>query len=338
MIEPWDLFISHASEDKASFVDPLANRLKDLAVRVWYDKFTLVPGDRLSEKIAEGLARSRCGLLVVSKAFIGKPWPSYELSGLINRFVEEKMRLIPVWLDMSRNDVANFNPALADLFSIRGSAAEIDSCAMEILRVVRPRLHENLTMLSALGTGAVKIQRIQRSDIRTDVPIRHHDLPESLRIRIQNVWFAVRDVSSIPLDKTIENFQRDLQPEREVCVWERMVGAMNLAMNTLDTNDPDVKQQVFNIILDFSIGNYDKVFAETDAGKLDESITAAVAEACVNVVPPLTVSDVEQDGVSNDRDRGPDCSRAPPTPPSMRVRTRRFETWEQACSREYTGS
>ena len=37
--------------------------------------------------------------------------------------------------------------------------------------------------------------------------------------------------------------------------------------------------------------------------------------------------------LSEDRDRGPDCSGTPPTPPSMRVRTRRFDAWEQACSR-----
>jgi hypothetical protein len=81
-MKPWDIFISHPSEDKATFVDPLARRLKELAVRVWYDRFVLIPGDRLSEKIAEGLAQSRCGLLVISPAFIGKPWPRYEMSGL----------------------------------------------------------------------------------------------------------------------------------------------------------------------------------------------------------------------------------------------------------------
>ena len=37
---------------------------------------------------------------------------------------------------------------------------------------------------------------------------------------------------------------------------------------------------------------------------------------------------------NKDRDRGPDYSGTPPTPPSMRVRTRRFDAWEQACSRE----
>ena len=66
----WDIFISHASEDKESFVDPLAHRLKELSVRTWYDKFVLIPGDRLTEKIAEGLAECRCGLLVLPESCI----------------------------------------------------------------------------------------------------------------------------------------------------------------------------------------------------------------------------------------------------------------------------
>jgi hypothetical protein len=69
-MQPWDLFISHASGDKELFVDSLSTRLRELAVRVWHDKFTLLPGDRLSEKIVEGLAKSRGGLLVISKAFL----------------------------------------------------------------------------------------------------------------------------------------------------------------------------------------------------------------------------------------------------------------------------
>lgn len=71
-MKPWDVSVSHASEDKVTFVDPLARRLRQLAVRVWYDRFILAPGDRLSEKIAEGIAQSRCGRLISRRAFIGK--------------------------------------------------------------------------------------------------------------------------------------------------------------------------------------------------------------------------------------------------------------------------
>jgi hypothetical protein len=84
-MQNWDVFICHSSNDKKSFVEPLSIELKKLGVRVWFDKFVLVPGDRLSEKIAEGLATTRSGVLVISKSFIGKPWTRYELSGLVNR-------------------------------------------------------------------------------------------------------------------------------------------------------------------------------------------------------------------------------------------------------------
>jgi len=295
-MEPWDIFISHASEDKESFVDPLARRLQELAVRVWYDRFVLIPGDRISEKIAEGLAKSRCGLIVISKSFMGKPWTTYELSGLVNRFVEERTRLIPVWLGITRDDVAAFNPALADLFAIMGDPEKIHECTLEILRVVRPQLHENLSILAAISGANVRFEKKSLSEIKLG-PIRHHDLPPSLLVRIQNVWFATRDVFPISLEKTIENFQRDLRPEREIDVMERIVGALHIVMDSLQTDDPDVKQQAFNILLSFSLGCHDQVFADTEAGKIDQAVTAAAAHAWLNVVPPVTVSDVEQNGV-----------------------------------------
>jgi hypothetical protein len=47
----WDLFISHASEDKEDFVKPLATLLHDIGVNVWYDEFSLKLGDSLSRSI-----------------------------------------------------------------------------------------------------------------------------------------------------------------------------------------------------------------------------------------------------------------------------------------------
>ena len=48
----WDVFISHASEDKEVFVGPLAERLRQHGVRLWYDEFTLTMGDSLRRSSA----------------------------------------------------------------------------------------------------------------------------------------------------------------------------------------------------------------------------------------------------------------------------------------------
>ena len=73
----WDVFISHASDDKDTFVRPLATALASLSVRVWYDEFSLRPGKSLSRSIDEGLAQSSYGLVVISAAFIAKRWTEY---------------------------------------------------------------------------------------------------------------------------------------------------------------------------------------------------------------------------------------------------------------------
>ena len=298
-MEPWDIFISHASEDKATFVEPLARRLEELAVRVWYDQFILMPGDSISEKIGEGLAKSRCGLLVFSKSFMEKKWTTFELSGLVNRFVEEGTRLIPVWLGVNRSDVSGFNPALADLFSLKGDPEDINSCAMEILRVVRPQLHENMSALNAIQGGEIKISRVEDVDpAKLDSgPIRHHDLPASMLVRIQNVWFSLRDVYSMSLAKSIENFQRDLRPERELEVMERIAGAIQIATDILENSDFETRKEVFRILLQFSFGNNKKVFDDVDTGAIEEGLATAAATAWLNVVPDVTVSDVDESGV-----------------------------------------
>jgi hypothetical protein len=268
-MKPWDIFISHASDDKKGFVDPLARRLRELAVRVWYDQFVLKPGDRLSEKIAEGLAKSRCGLLIISRAFINKRWTRYEMSGLVNRFVEDNARLIPIWLDVTRADVVELNPALADLVSIRAAENDVDSCALEILRVVRPQLYENLSMLAQIGSVKFIRKNVRRSDLK-DGPIRHHDLPNSLLIRIQNIWYATRDLMPITLKKSIENFQRDLRPEREVEVWERIISALHIVADITKPDAIEVRQQAFKIFMYFCDGSFEAVFKQTAAGKFNK--------------------------------------------------------------------
>lgn len=293
----WDIFVCHTEQDEAAFVKPLALRLRDLAVRVWYDRFELLPGDRLSERIGEGLARCRCRLLVISKSFLGRPWTAYEPSGLVNRFVEEGTRLVPIWLDVSRQDVAALNPALADLLAIRGNPNNIETCALEVLRVVRPRLYENLSMLTAAETENARIVTRDFAELKADGPIRHHDLPSELLVRIQNVWFALRDVLSPSLKETIENFQRDLRPEREILAWERIVGALYKAQDALGVDDLETRKQLFKALFLFSLGCHDQVFRDCECGRVDWRVTKAAGRAWLDVVPPVAVADVEAEDV-----------------------------------------
>ena len=85
----YDVFISHASEDKKDIAVPLYNELSARGVRVWFDEATLQPGDSLTAKINDGLSNSRFGIVILSKMFFEKNWPPKELAAMLNRYATE---------------------------------------------------------------------------------------------------------------------------------------------------------------------------------------------------------------------------------------------------------
>jgi hypothetical protein len=158
----WDAFISHASEDKDRFVRPLAHALSNLGARIWYDEFSLKPGDSLSRSIDKGLAESRCGIVILSEAFMNKPWPEYELRGLVAREIAGYNAIIPVWHGVGREEVLAFSPPLADKFAVKTAEASAQEIALQLLSAIRPDLygsksHFELQQLSS-GEGLRQLQ------------------------------------------------------------------------------------------------------------------------------------------------------------------------------------
>ncbi|MFS8084992.1 MAG: toll/interleukin-1 receptor domain-containing protein [Acidobacteriota bacterium] len=143
MTKEWDVFISHASEDKDTFVRPLAEALSQLGVKVWYDEFTLKPGQSLSSSIDRGLAGSRFGLVVISESFIGKEWTERELQGLVAGKMERETTILPIWLGVSRKTVYQFSPPLADTIAIVATGLTAEQVVLSVLKSVRPDIYES---------------------------------------------------------------------------------------------------------------------------------------------------------------------------------------------------
>ncbi|UEG49621.1 TIR domain-containing protein [Ferruginibacter lapsinanis] len=124
----YDFFISHATEDKESFVRPLAESLIEKGHKVWYDEFQLKIGDSLRKKIDEGLKSSKYGIVVLSRDFFKKNWPEYELNGLVAREMNGVKVILPIWHNVTRDEVISFSPTLADKLALNTaiySTAEI---------------------------------------------------------------------------------------------------------------------------------------------------------------------------------------------------------------------
>jgi len=144
----WDVFISHAGEDKAAVAVPLYDALTQLGVEVWFDQAELRIGDSLRRKIDQGLARSAFGVVIFSEHFFAKGWPQYELDGIVTRSNAGEQNLLPIWHKISKDEVRAQSPSLADKVARSTADFTVDEIADEIARRVRPDLFDEQEQLS----------------------------------------------------------------------------------------------------------------------------------------------------------------------------------------------
>jgi hypothetical protein len=133
LVDQYDVFISHATEDKDDVARPLAEELRKLGLRVWYDELELRIGDSLRRKIDEGLVRSRFGIVVLSPAFFAKNWPQYELNGLVAKEMQDRKTVIlPLWHRLSKDEVVRHSPSLADKVALSTAQFTITELADKV--------------------------------------------------------------------------------------------------------------------------------------------------------------------------------------------------------------
>ena len=142
-MKQWDVFISHASEDTKTVAQPLAEALRPLGIDVWLDRSELRIGDSLMEKIDEGLANSFYGVLVVSPSFIAKAWPRRELNGLMAKEELGRKVVLPVWHNVTKEQLLTYSPILADRLA-SNTMLGIDTVASEIASVVLDPRHPTM--------------------------------------------------------------------------------------------------------------------------------------------------------------------------------------------------
>jgi hypothetical protein len=84
------VFISHSSTDKP-FVERLArDLLSGEGIDAWLDKWEIRPGDRIPDKLEEGLSSANVFLLILSPESVKSQWVSYEKDAWLTAQVEEE--------------------------------------------------------------------------------------------------------------------------------------------------------------------------------------------------------------------------------------------------------
>lgn len=130
-----DFFISHASEDKEEFVDGLVAKASEAGLDVWYDKSSLEWGDSLRQKIDQGLSGAYFGVVILSANFFSKPWPQYELDGLVQKDMLGTGRLLPIWHKVTVDEVAKHTPSLAGRLALNTAINSADEIVAELVKM-----------------------------------------------------------------------------------------------------------------------------------------------------------------------------------------------------------
>jgi len=223
----WDVFVSHASDDKEKFVIPLVNKLKNYGLNVWFDKFELKVGDSLSRSIDEGLRESNFGIVVLSKAFFGRNWTSYELESLINRQVEKGKVILPIWYDITKEEIQKYSFYLANQIALDYNSMGLIEIVESLIEVIQPNIYKAIQNLHRTEkiykqskmklVKSADISKIMEDKIRTKPP-RHKELSLDIMILLRLIHSIYYETDNVTYEERIKLYKYNTNPQREILI------------------------------------------------------------------------------------------------------------------------
>lgn len=127
-LKGYDVFISHASEDKKPFVEELTHALKKAGIKTWYDVDQIGWGESIRQSIDRGLINSHFCIVVLSRDFFNKYWAgTYELNAIFQKAALVKNPLIlPIWHNITIEEISQYNLTLPDIKALNSSRDTLD--------------------------------------------------------------------------------------------------------------------------------------------------------------------------------------------------------------------
>ena len=102
----------------------------------------------------------------------------------------------------------------------------------------------------------MKIKQVKVSALK-ESPIRHTTLPQEAIARIKSFKEILAGVDNISLEDTITNFQRDMNPEREISIWEHIASTYRAFVAENFITGLDTRKEVYHAALIASMGMND---------------------------------------------------------------------------------
>lgn len=134
----YDVFLSHSNLDKEEYVTELSDKLEEKGLSVFEDVKVFKIGQSQTDMMNFGILNSRFVVVFLSENFIESGWSEYEFKSFLNREInEKKIIILPIWHNVTVEEVKNYNPYLVDKYALNTSKQSLDQIVNSINQVIQ---------------------------------------------------------------------------------------------------------------------------------------------------------------------------------------------------------
>jgi hypothetical protein len=99
-------------------------------------------------------------------------------------------------------------------------------------------------------------------------PIRHSSLQDAFIERVKSFMAVIAEVDHTPLEVFLDSFRRDIHPEAELEIWEKIAATYQWATIGSPGLTREQKKNVFTFILGLSMGTRDAINTQNLSNEL----------------------------------------------------------------------
>ncbi len=148
------VYLAHGSEDKETIVRPLAHRLMEKGIDVWFDNWEIRAGDSLRQKMEEGLGNCTHFVVVLTPMSMAKLWVNAEIDAAFVQRLAGTSKLIALRCGV---DVSSLSPFLRAQLSPEfrpGSDEDFERLVADIYEIgLKPALGRGPRYLKSIPEG-----------------------------------------------------------------------------------------------------------------------------------------------------------------------------------------
>lgn len=144
--KPYDVFISHAAEDKIDLADEIKQSLRQSGLRVWYSADQLPLGESILTNVRKGLRQCRYGVVILSEHSLQSQWIVHELFTMMER---KETIIIPIRHNVTSDQVKLTFPGIANIYNL-STANGLDT----VISRLKAEIKSKTRLCAILSLGA----------------------------------------------------------------------------------------------------------------------------------------------------------------------------------------